>query len=167
MGAGVLFNDLFSCTGAFLMRFYRLFFLVMFAPAALAVQVVVEDPCNKERWLDTQVALEPGASIGMLTVEALERNEIPFSGSEGGINSIKGTVSGDDALEIISETELRAYGWCFTVNHVESTTSSDRVVAASNQDVITWFFAFAHYESGNWTEMCKPTKISRPAYICH
>ena len=107
-----------------------------------------------------------GSSVGSVTLEALTNLGVPFQGSEHGIHSIRNTVTGDDALEVISDREMRAYGWCYRLNGVEPDLFPDQVFVQSDADVIDWFFGFAHYKDGNWVTYCTPTQTIRPTYIC-
>jgi hypothetical protein len=54
--------------------------------------------------------LEDFQNVGELTVATLTKFGIPFTGSVEGIASAFETPPGKEALEILSETEMRAYG---------------------------------------------------------
>ena len=59
-------------------------------------------------------------------------------------------------VEIISATEFKAYGWCFTINGVTGDTTSDHTYFESQDDVLGWYFAYSHYKDGDWISQCKP-----------
>ena len=134
--------------------------------SAVAARVVVHAPCDSKTWLDAQVPVVPGKSLGFLSVTTLTRYGIPFIGTEAGLHSIRGTVTGDKALEVVSNRELRAYGWCFHLNGKEPAELADQVFLQSSSDTVQWFFAYAHYLDGKWVAMCVPTHVSRPSYVC-
>ena len=96
----------------------------------------------------------------------LQQAGIPFVGSDSGISSIKGTVTGDAAVEVISDSEMRAYGWCFSIDGVEPDAMPDQVPVPGDGSEIRWYFGFAHYRDGAWVSYCTPTRQARPAYIC-
>lgn len=139
---------------------------VSLVPCAHAAQVRVQNPCAENTWLNVTISTEIGRSVGSVTVEALTNLGVPFQGSEQGIRSIRNTVKGDDAIEVISDREMRAYGWCYHLNGVEPDLFPDQVFVRSDADVIYWFFGFAHYKDGNWVTYCTPTQTIRPIYIC-
>lgn len=140
--------------------------LAFLSMPALAVQFVVQAPCASAPWLNVAVNAMPGRSVGRVTVDTLTQAHLPFSGSEAGVKSIRGTVTGDAALEVISDKEMRAYGWCFLVNGKQSSAMPDKTPIYSSSDKVTWFFGYAHYLNGKWVEMCVPTHVRRPRFIC-
>lgn len=143
-------------------------FLLLTATLARAVEVTVDDPCGDAPWMQTEfdAAQGVGESVGALTIAALESHAISYSGSEAGLSSIKDTPTGDAALEVVSDREMRAYGWCYHVNGMEPGLYPDEVSIESPTDKVKWFFAYALYVDGEWTEMCVPTNATRPAFIC-
>lgn len=130
-----------------------------------AAQVIVQDPCSSNRWLDVS-HITVGHTVGAVTIAALNARSIPFVGDEAGISSIKGTMTGDKAVEVISNTEMRAYGWCFHLNGKEPGDMPDKVEVKSDADVILWFFGYAHYRAGTWIEMCAPTSAKLTPFAC-
>jgi hypothetical protein len=132
----------------------------------LAARLAVEDPCAGADWLKTERVGDAGRSVGVVTVSGLQLAGIPFVGTEAGISSIRGTVTGDAAVEVISDTEMRAYGWCFSIDGVEPDAMPDQVPVPDDQSEIRWYFGFAHYRDGAWISYCTPTRQARPAYIC-
>jgi hypothetical protein len=133
---------------------------------ARALDFVVQDPCSATAWLQTTIDFEAAKNVGELSIEALKAHAIPFVGTAAGINAIRGTVVSDQALEIISDSRMRAYGWCYLLNGVVPDVLPDAVSPRSAQDRIEWFFAYATYDGGVWTDYCTPTHLSRPAFIC-
>lgn len=148
------------------MKTYILSLLMSFVSiSAKAAQVVVDDPCGLAPWVDLEISAQ-GKSVGAATILALEVSGIPYLGSEGGINSINGSVVGNEAMEIVSDTEMRAYGWCYSINDVEPAAMPDKVPVTSERDIVRWYFGFAHFKDGAWLTYCTPTSQSRPAFIC-
>ena len=141
-----------------LLRIVLFIVTASFVPCAHAAQVRVQNPCAENTWLNVTLSTVIGSSVGSVTLEALTNLGVPFQGSEHGIHSIRNTVTGDDALEVISDREMRAYGWCYRLNGVEPDLFPDQVFVQSDADVIDWFFGFAHYKDGNWVTYCTPTQ---------
>lgn len=139
----------------------------LLSSAALATQVVVENPCSDVRWLDTQVGYGQPTNAGAVTLMALDANHISYIGNAVGINSINGTVMGAHAVETIEDSVFRVYGWCYSVDGLVPGVTPDQVPVTSNNNVVTWFLAFATYDHGNWIQMCEQTNVTKPAFICH
>lgn len=134
--------------------------------AAFGAQVTVLSPCEGTAWLNVDVPAQAGQSVGRVSVGAFAQNRLPFTGSENGILSIRNTVTGDRALEVVSDREMRAYGWCFLVNGYEAKKMPSQIPLSSSSERITWFFGYAHYRDGKWISMCTPTYKTRPRFIC-
>jgi hypothetical protein len=149
------------------MRFYYLVIFSLLSSAALATQVVIESPCSNVRLLDTQVAYGQPTNAGAVTMQALDASQIGYVGNAAGINSINGTVMGVHAVEILQDSVYRVYGWCYRVDGLVPGVIPEQVPVSSNNTVITWFFAFAKYDHGNWIKMCEPTNITKPSFVCH
>lgn len=149
-----------------MLRFIPLVIALTSTTIATATHFIVQDPCTNNAWLNTNVNSTRGQSVGAITLATLKAHSFPFEGSEQGIRSIRKTVTGDNALEVISDSEMRAYGWCFHVNGVEPDVYPDQILIQNENDLIEWFFGFAHYKGGAWISTCNPTSVSRPDFIC-
>jgi hypothetical protein len=93
-------------------------------------------------------------SLGDITIEILEKNEIAYEGSSAGISSLMGL--GND-MEILSDQEMKAYGWCFSLDGEVLETMSDETLVVTQESRIVWFYAFAHYKNGQWIKQCSPS----------
>ena len=78
---------------------------------------------------------------------------LEYKGSSAGVSSINGLGS---ALEVLSDTEMNAYGWCYTVDGVESGLLADQYKLTGQESNITWFYAYAHMTKNKWVSMCTP-----------
>jgi hypothetical protein len=96
----------------------------------------------------------------------MDQNKIPYQGSERGFNSIYNTPVGDAAIEVISDTEMRAYGWCYFVDGTEPGIFADEIVLVNSINKIEWVFSFAHYKNGKWIAMCEPAYSITPDFLC-
>jgi len=120
-------------------------------------------PCSEVPLLKTQVAQV--GNVGSVTIDALNKAGAPYVGSEQGLNSAFKTPTGMEALEVISDREMRSYGWCFAV---DGDVPEDYADAVSMDGVkqVTWYFAFAHYLDGHWISQCEPAYKTKPAFLC-
>ena len=147
----------------------RLFFIVavvLFSGSAHAVNVSVQNTCNEFRWLDADIALVGEQTVGDLTISAFDSNSLPYIGTTAGINSIRATPVGSEAIEVISGTHMRAYGWCYEINGVSPDQMPDQIKVTSNDEQINWYFGFAEFKDGEWVSYCTPTHTVRPKFIC-
>lgn len=143
------------------------FWLLIFSTSpAFAARVVIQNPCGGNTWLDTIVTSATGRSIGAVTIEAFDAHKTVYVGNAIGIHSIRGSVTGDRALEVLSDREMRAYGWCYSVNGVQPDDYPNDILVKDDSEIILWFFGFAHYRDGKWISYCTPTQMTRPALIC-
>ena len=143
-----------------------LFSFLLISTNAQASRIIIEDPCSMEPWLDKIVKTSLGRNVGEISVATFDAHQILYVGAEAGINSIRNSVTGDQAIEVLSDNEMRAYGWCFSVNGVQPDEYPNKVKVKSESDIIRWFFGYAHYRDGKWISYCSPTNILRPSYIC-
>lgn len=102
-------------------------------------------------------------TVSAVTLSAFDQNGVTYLGAEQGFNSILGTPTGMDALEVISDTEMRAYGWCFTINGYLSHEMMDQTYFEEDS-IVTWYYGFTYYDSGEWSGICTP---ARTVPTCH
>lgn len=136
------------------------------AARAAAATITFQNPCAATPWIVDERHGTIGQSAGQISVESLTQHDMPFVGSDAGFNSINNTVTGDAALEVLSDNEMKAYGWCYHVNGDEPSVYANQVFIAAESDTVTWFFGYAHYRDGLWIAMCVPTHIEKPHFIC-
>jgi len=138
----------------------------LLAGSADAVTIAIQDPCSAKNWLQTEITSTDKHTVGELTIEALKNSDLKFAGSPTGINSINGTVTGLDAIEVISDKEMNAYGWCYKVDGREPTLLPSEMFIKTGDEKIHWFFAYSHYLNGKWLTMCTPTSKTKRKFIC-
>jgi hypothetical protein len=136
----------------------------MLAALATLVLVAIHTPCGPELAASSERVAT--GDVGSLTVSVLNDHDIPFVGSESGINSIFGTPTGDAAIEVIDDRSMRAYGWCYSVDGVVPDVMPDAYELTGTEASIAWFFAYSSYEDGAWRRYCVPTHVERPAFVC-
>ena len=106
-----------------------------------------------------------GANVGLVSVEALRQAKVPYIGDESGLASIFGTPVGDAAIELISDRELRAYGWCYEVDGRQPDVMPDQV-RLTGAEHIRWFYAFSENKNNEWVSYCVPAFMVRPKDLC-
>ncbi|AZZ37027.1 hypothetical protein CIK05_09555 [Bdellovibrio sp. qaytius] len=130
---------------------------------ALTFEVI--GPCSDQPFYETSTTLKH-TNLGHLTEFLLNKGSIPYTGDATGIGSINGSPVGDDALEVLSDSTMRAYGWCVEVDGVQPDVMPDKVMISENVKHIRWFYAFSLYVSGEWTQYCTPAHTVKSAQIC-
>lgn len=139
--------------------------LSLFALSASALQFSVTELCEEKVFFQTELTPQ-NKTLGQLTVEILNLNKISFQGDASGIKSIAQSPVGDEALEVLSDFEMRAYGWCVAVDGKELDRMPDEVLITSATKEIKWFYAFAFYDRGEWKSFCTPAFRVKPSQIC-
>ncbi len=104
-----------------------------------------------------ELPLQATDTVGSLTIRALDQFKAQgkiqkYNGYESGLVSVNDM--GNDT-EVISDTVMKAYGWCFHLNGVESNKMPDQVRPARNTDKVLWYWAYAYYDR-EWKQMCVP-----------
>lgn len=140
--------------------------LTLFTTSANAVTFQVQSLCSEAFTVDSLINATTSDNVGGITIKGLEEAGVPFVGNAEGISSIGDSPAGEKAMEIISSTHLRAYGWCYSINGVEPAEMPNKVSINSNDDIIHWYFGFAEYKDGQWITYCTPTHQAKPAFIC-
>lgn len=129
--------------------FMRNFILTLLIPFSLsAITFEISHPCNDSS-LEYNYELNGEINVGELTISILEKEKIPFIGTEAGINSILNTPNGMNAYDITSNNTMYAYGWCYKVNGFEPSAYPNTYLKNSNDHVL-WWFGYATFSKGQW-----------------
>ena len=125
-------------------------FLFLFSFSSQAVGFQVLDK-NGDVVFSDETEIQETTSVGQISVDLLNKNEIVFDGSELGIKEMFDLTN---ELDIISKSEMKAWGWCFSLNGEVPETLTHQTMVESNDAEITWFYAYAHYLEGEWISQC-------------
>ena len=137
--------------------------LFPFQVYALTFEVI--GPCSETPIYQTSTTMH-NTNLGFLTEFVLKKGEIPYTGDQAGIGSIANSPVGDQALEVLSDTTMRAYGWCVEVDGFQPDVMPDKVMISDSVKHIRWFYAFSLYEAGEWTQYCTPSYLVKSAQMC-
>lgn len=134
---------------------------------AYAITYEVIGPCQKEPLHSGSYNLaDLTASVGATSLTIFENQQIPYIGTANGFNSIVNTPVGKDSIEVISDTKMRAYGWCYTVNGFAPDVLAGEFLFSSNDDKLVWFYAYSTYEAGQWLDYCVPSYNIKASQFC-
>jgi hypothetical protein len=144
----------------------KLLILLLVATSINAATLIVHGPCSNSAKYVFSHDIETDDTVGDFTVRVLSRKNISFKGNAAGINQIENSPVSSASLEIISDTHMRSYGWCYSINDkvLESYPSQVPMNADSK---IYWYYAYAEYKAGQWISQCQPSFKLKSKYICN
>lgn len=105
-------------------------------------------------------------SVGHTSIEIFDAYKIPYVGSAEGINSLINSPIGMDSIEVVSDQEMRVYGWCYTVNGKQPTEMPHQIRFQNQTDKLVWFYAYSTNKSGTWTDYCSPAYWIKAVQFC-
>lgn len=123
-------------------------------------------PCSDKPLYEGAYQADLNKSIGEISIEIFEKNKIAYVGVPAGFNSINNSPTGLDALEVVSDTEMRAYGWCYLVNNKMPVEMPDQVKPKSQDDKLVWFYGYGTNKDNVWIEYCSPGYWVKPDQFC-
>jgi hypothetical protein len=126
----------------------------------------VVGPCNEKAEFMGASEVDLAQNVGLASIELFQKNKIPFTGSAEGMSSILNTPTGLEAIEVLSDTKMRAYGWCFSVNDFIPDVLSNEVFFTKQNDHLRWFYAYSTYDQGVWLDYCVPSYRIRAEQFC-
>lgn len=149
-----------------MLRFFVSCWAFSFSIPAMALDFKVVGPCEEKPIAETSV-VATATNLGDLTISTLTSLGLPLTGDKSGISSIANSPRGDEALEVLSDTLMRAYGWCVEVDGIQPAVMPDEVKISSATKSVTWFYAYSLYDAGNWKDYCTPAWRLHSLPVCH
>lgn len=131
-----------------------------------AVYFDVIGACSKKPLYAGKFMTDISDSVGKISLDIFDTHKIPYIGSEEGLAMIANSATGLDAMEVLSDSKMRAYGWCFSVNGVIPDALASQTYLSSQNDYISWFYAYSTYDSGIWTDYCVPSYNLKAEQFC-
>lgn len=136
------------------------------ASHASAVTYEITAPCSRETAREgTMMIPSPPMSLGQVTMLILHKESLPYVGSDRGLNSLLQTPTGDKSLELISDSQMKAYGWCFEVDGRLPDELAHQF-QLKGPEHLRWFYGFAEYKDGEWVSFCNPAGPSTQRRYC-
>lgn len=145
------------------MKLIVLFFLSL---STYAGSISFIGPCDKNPIAQYPLTLKTTSNVSSVTIETLEKNNIPYIGSKLGLNSIFDSPVDKEAIEFLGPNELLAYGWCYSVNDFEPNTYPHEFSVSANDDIL-WWYGYAHYKNGQWLTQCTPSYERKSDFLCN
>lgn len=140
--------------------------MILLPSEVFAIQWEVIGACSKTPLFQGSAKTNFQESVGKYSLRIFNENKIPFIGFEQGFNSIANSPVGLDALEVLSDNEMRAYGWCYSINGQIPDVMPDQLSFLDQDDKLTWFYAFSLNKNGEWINYCVPAWTVQSAQFC-
>ncbi|WP_413558777.1 DUF4430 domain-containing protein [Bdellovibrio sp. HCB209] len=141
--------------------------LFILAPlSANAITWKVIGACSETPLYQGTATADLKQSVGHNTIQIFDTNNVHYYGVAEGISSINDTPVGLDAVEVVSDTLMRAYGWCFTVNGEIPLAMPHKVSFKSQNDELVWFYGYSTNDKNQWIDMCVPGTNIKPDQFC-
>lgn len=145
------------------MKYASIFCCLLIPFLSQAAEFEIIGPCNEKPVYELSIA-DQFETVADLTFHILNKNKIPYTGTHKGITSLLNAPQGDDALEVLSDTQMRAYGWCFFVNGEVVMDYADETYLNPG-DKIQWIYSYAWYDR-EWKSMCNESYKVKSDFIC-
>lgn len=141
--------------------------LLSFSTNLMAIRFEIMNICKPEAFIQKDLELDGPDYLSTITIDFLNKNNIPFLGNETGIQTMLETPMGNQALEIISDTVMRSYGWCYEVDYkIPDVLMSEVFIKPKHTEHIRWFYGYAEYNAGTWINYCVPVFENPTPFIC-
>lgn len=134
--------------------------------SAQAVSWKVFGACQDEPIHSGSYSADLNKSVGELSVEIFNEHQIPYVGVAEGFNSILNSPIGLDSIEVVSDVEMRVYGWCYSVNGEQPEAMPHKIFLTSPLDEIVWFYAYSTNLYNEWTNYCRPANEIKAEQFC-
>lgn len=145
------------------MKHISLLFCLLMPILSTAAEFEVIGPCSEKPVYNFSVG-DKFETVADLTFHVLDKNKIPYSGTHKGISSLLNAPQGDEALEVLSDTQMRAYGWCYFVNGKVVMNYADETYLNPG-DKVQWIYSYAWFDR-DWKSMCNPSYKLKSKFIC-
>ena len=122
----------------------------LFSLSAQAITVEVSGE-KGEQLFKQNIGLILPSNVGEATIAIFDQHSVPYVGSDSGIVEIYNLKQ---EIKVVSDTEMKAYGWCFSINGIVVETMPDETEVIMADSIIQWFYAYAHYKDGQWIGQC-------------
>lgn len=141
---------------------------ILFSCQCYAVSWKVYGPCSKRPvHAGTTILKDAKISVGAFSLQVFDSHGIPYIGSELGFNSIIGTPTDRGSIEIVSKDEIRAYGWCYSVDGKFPERMPHEVFFDHPEAELVWFYAYSTIKNNQWQgDYCSPAYNIKAPQFC-
>lgn len=140
--------------------------LLLFSLNAQAVSWKIFGACENKPVHEGAYEADLQKSVGTISLEIFDLNKIPYVGSEEGLNSVLNSPIGLDSIEVVSDTEMRVYGWCYLVNGKQPMEMPHKIQFKNQSDKLIWFYAYSTNKNNQWEDYCSPAYWIQAEQFC-
>ena len=134
---------------------------------AQAITWKVYGACSETPVYEGTYNADLSKSLGHISQAIFDSNKIPYVGAPEGYNSILNTPVDLDSIEVVSDKEMRVYGWCFAVNKKMPQAMPHKVNFTSQNDELMWYYAYSTNLEGKWLDdYCSPAYWVQAKQFC-
>ncbi|MCB0420806.1 MAG: hypothetical protein KDD61_07410 [Bdellovibrionales bacterium] len=130
-----------------------------------SLEVQILHPCHFQTLAHQYYSTTQVMTVGQITLQLLSQQSFSYVANEAAVHRILNSPIGNEALDIVNDHTMRAYGWCYLVNGVYSEDFPSQKIVGP-YDTITWYFGFALYDKGQWVRQCAPAHEAPPLAFC-
>lgn len=140
---------------------------LMFMANARALDFSITSVCEDKLEIQESLEIFHDSTVSELTLHILDLHNIPYEGNIHSLNSMFNTKLGLDSYEVISDNEMKVFGWCYEVNGEQpDIIMSEFIIDPSIHKTINWFYGYAHFLNGEWITYCTPVYLEKTDFIC-
>lgn len=125
-----------------------LFILISFSTYAINLEVIDMDGAPL---FEQEIKVKLPSTVGDITINLFEKNKINYEGNRFAISEI---FNIGNSTDIVSPTEMKAYGWCFSIDGQITETMPHETDVFNQNTLIRWFYGYAHFKNGEWVGQC-------------
>lgn len=135
---------------------------LLLVTSAHSLELKIVNPCEKTLILKESLP-NNGETIGKISTDIFTKYNYQFEASEFGVAQLLNSPIGIDAMEVISDTVMRAHGWCYSINGEVPELLMNEIVADESIKTVVWFMGYSTYvgnmQTGEheWIGQCIPT----------
>ncbi len=121
--------------------------------ASLSVQAVTIKVIGEKGAMlfESKIESQIPSDVGTVSVLAFDLGHVDYEGDSSSISKIYNLGQN---IEVVSDTEMKAHGWCFAINGQVPETMPDKTEVLNQDTTIEWYYAYAHYKDGDWIGQC-------------
>ena len=116
---------------------FKICFVVITSFSLSAQAITVEVLGEKgEQLFKQNIGLMLPSNVGETTIAIFDQHSVPHKGTDSGIVEIYNLKQ---EIKVVSDTEMKAYGWCFSINGIVVETMPDETNVITADSIIQSF----------------------------
>lgn len=141
-------------------------FFVFCCSNAHAIDWKIYGACEESPVHQGKFEADLNKSVGAVSLDIFKQFGIPYVGNEDGLNSLLNSPIGLDSIEVVSDEEMRVYGWCYLVNGKQPLELAGQLKFTSQSDKLIWFYAYSTNLRNEWIDYCSPAYWIKAKQFC-